>query len=136
VVKKRTPKVPTKKILLRKIAKVEAETDHHIMVTEILKLMKPLGMRTTILLVPKGYNHYYRRSSRIRFDPALHVTAGGELFLPREDLEQLTVTHGAEFVEHGRETFYYWDGRRLIDEICTAPLDADKLFFKIKKEKK
>lgn len=114
--------------MLRKIAKIEAETDHMIAVGEILKQMKPLGVKATIVLAPKGYNCVHLHSSFIRFNSKNRLPHG-VLFIPKQEMDQVTVTHGAEVIEGDKTTFYYWNGVRLLEKLCTVETTALGLVF-------
>lgn len=110
-------------------AEVEAETEHLIHVADvILKRMQPLGVKATIVLAPKDYNCAHFHTKDLRFDPEKHLR-NGIFFIPKEDMEQVTVTHGAKVVVGGNTRYYYWNGVRLLDKVCTAEVTAPGLVF-------
>ncbi len=119
-----------------KVRRIEAETDHLIHVADvILKQMKPLGMKATIVLAPKGYNCAHLHTSVIRFNPEKHLL-NGILFIPKEEMEPVTITHGARVVDGGKTTYYYWNGSRLLDKVCTIETTAPGLMFNDPKKAK
>ncbi len=129
-------RVATNKKVLRQIMWAEAETQHLVHVSEvILKLMKPLGAKATIVLAPKGYNCFHLKTSVIRVNPEKHLL-NGIIFIPKEELEQVTVTHGAKVVDGDKTTYYYWNGSRLLDKVCTAETTAVGLVFNDPKKAK
>lgn len=69
---------------------------YSLMIEGVRRRFQPLGIRSTIMLVPKGYDETFRSTKRFILRERKLPGGVRQLYVPFENLVQATLTHTAE----------------------------------------